>query len=159
MAHDLQSSSAVKRREEDGGGVPLVVRFAAAIAAVAFFGSPPAAQAESAGRRLYSTYCAACHGIDARGNGPVAAALTKAPADLTQLGRRFGVPLPRQRIAEKIDGRFDVLAHGPRDMPVWGKRFQQELAGQPSSEDTTRRTIDVIIDYLVSIQSLQGAMR
>jgi putative copper resistance protein D len=35
------------------------------------------------GRQLYSTYCAVCHGLEGYGDGPAAAALRPAPADLT----------------------------------------------------------------------------
>ena len=34
---------------------------------------------------------------------------------------RCGNPLPEDVIAKFIDGRSDVKAHGPRDMPVWGR--------------------------------------
>jgi putative copper resistance protein D len=37
----------------------------------------------AAGRRLYLTHCVSCHGTDATGNGPLARALPKPPADLT----------------------------------------------------------------------------
>lgn len=47
------------------------------------------------GRELYATHCAACHGADGRGNGPAAASLEPAPANLRRLtsmhlGRRPG---------------------------------------------------------------------
>ena len=120
---------------------------------------PTAASAGSVGRTLFNTYCAACHGADARGNGPVAGVLRIQPPDLTGLTRRFGMPLHRDKVAEYIDGRIDVLAHGPRDMPVWGNRLRDELIGQPATEDTIRRTIDAIVEYLVSIQEVRGAVR
>lgn len=47
------------------------------------------------GRELYETQCAACHGPDGRGDGPAAASLSPAPANLRRLtsmhlGRRPG---------------------------------------------------------------------
>lgn len=47
------------------------------------------------GRQLYQTHCAACHGEEGRGDGPAAAGLSPAPADLQRLtamplGRRPG---------------------------------------------------------------------
>lgn len=119
---------------------------------------PASAGADSAGQVLYVTYCASCHGVDGRGNGPVAGSLVKQPADLTKLDKRFGVPISRSKLSEFIDGRAEVIAHGPRDMPVWGRLFKEEVGpGLPGTEDTTRRAIDVIVDYLISIQSIQGA--
>jgi mono/diheme cytochrome c family protein len=132
---------------------------AATAAAVLLWGTPTAASAGSAGGTLFHTYCAACHGADARGNGPVAGVLRVQPPDLTLLTRRFGTPLNRDRVAEYIDGRVSVMAHGPRDMPVWGNRLQDELIGRPATEDTIRRMIDSIVMYLVSIQQIRGAVR
>jgi mono/diheme cytochrome c family protein len=119
---------------------------------------PATASAEPAGRVLFTTHCASCHGVDGRGNGPVAGSLVMRPSDLTKLTKRFGMPLARNKLAEYIDGRIDVKAHGPREMPVWGERFDQELGqGMLSTEDSKRRTIDVIIEFLISIQAIQGA--
>jgi hypothetical protein len=68
------------------------------------------------------------------------------------------MPLDRSKVAGYIDGRIDVKAHGPREMPVWGDLFDQEMApGMLATEDTKRRTIDTIIEFLISIQSIQGA--
>ncbi len=89
--------------------------------------------------------------------GPVARSLVKQPPDLTKLTKRFGTPISRSKLAEFIDGRADVIAHGPRDMPVW-KQFKQEVGpGLPATEDTMRRAIDVIVDYLITIQAIEGA--
>ena len=41
--------------------------------------------ARSEGPNMYRQYCATCHGLDAKGNGPTASSLKKAPADLTVL--------------------------------------------------------------------------
>lgn len=131
----------------------------AATAVVLLWGSPTTASAGPAGEALFNTYCAACHGADARGDGPVAGVLRIQPPDLTLLSRHFGMPLNRDKVAEYIDGRIDVLAHGPRDMPVWGDRLHDELIGRPATEDTIRRTIDAIVTYLVSIQEIRGALR
>ena len=111
-------------------------------------------QGPAAGQHLFMTYCAACHGILADGNGPVAPQLVKRPPDLTTLSDRYGVPLPVEKIAAFIDGRDDVLAHGPREMPVWGARFfDDDPALSPNAEGAKRRTIRVIVEYLESIQS------
>jgi mono/diheme cytochrome c family protein len=116
------------------------------------------AASEQIGRVLFASHCASCHGIDARGGGPVASALLTKPPDLTRLDRNFGSPLSRDKVASYIDGRMDVLAHGPREMPVWGERFGADLGpGQIATEDTTRHTIEMIVEYLVSIQQLQDA--
>ena len=38
----------------------------------------------------YKAYCATCHGSQAKGDGPAAAALKKLPADLTTIAKRNG---------------------------------------------------------------------
>ena len=121
---------------------------------------PKIARADSTGELHYSTYCASCHGVDGRGGGPVAKYLVSKPADLTLLTKKYGVPLASKRIAEVIDGRIDVPPHGTREMPVWGRKLKEELSlGQVPTEDTVRRTINSIVHYLISIQSIQGASR
>ena len=40
------------------------------------------------GKQMYVSYCAPCHGVDGKGNGPVAAALKKQPADLAVLSKK-----------------------------------------------------------------------
>jgi mono/diheme cytochrome c family protein len=110
------------------------------------------------GAFLYATYCASCHGAGARGDGPAAQALVKPPPDLTLLAARHGEPLERERIAELIDGR---TAHGPREMPVWGRRLyagEREASSSdhgPSGlalESARRGTILLILDYLETLQ-------
>jgi hypothetical protein len=50
--------------------------------------------------------------------GPVAEDLKASPRDLRYLGERYEMPLPTGTIARFIDGRQDVAAHGPKDMPM-----------------------------------------
>jgi hypothetical protein len=47
-------------------------------------------------------------------DGPVADALSKRRADLTQLGETCEIPLPEEPLASFIDGRRDLLASGAR---------------------------------------------
>jgi mono/diheme cytochrome c family protein len=92
------------------------------------------------GATLYHTHCASCHGESGRGDGMVGAALRNPPADLTAITRNNGGLFPDGKVIEFIDGTRDVLAHGPRTMPVWGLVFQN------------RETIDKIVDYLRMLQ-------
>jgi mono/diheme cytochrome c family protein len=104
------------------------------------------------GRELYLRYCAACHGKDADGRGPVAEDLKTTPPDLRYLGERYGMPLPIGTVARFIDGRQDVAAHGPRDMPVWGRRFYDEWMAHQSGEEDLQTQIREIISYLNAVQ-------
>jgi mono/diheme cytochrome c family protein len=108
------------------------------------------------GRVLYTRYCAACHGVAADGNGPIAPVLREQPTDLRRLSGRYGTPLASDEVARFIDGRTAVTAHGPREMPVWGERF---AAPEPEGSGRTP-TIDArirrIVDYLRTIQVPDG---
>jgi mono/diheme cytochrome c family protein len=103
------------------------------------------------GRVLYTRYCASCHGLEADGNGPVAAVLRHRPSDLRRLGERYGTPLPAERIARFIDGREAVAAHGPREMPVWGERFDGAEPEQRGGQPVIDRRIRMIVAYLETI--------
>ncbi len=101
------------------------------------------------GRQIYLQRCASCHGLTGEGDGPVARALSTPPANLRRLAERFGSPLPEDQVARFIDGRAEVRAHGPRDMPVWGARFYAETG----SERAVRAMIADLVAYLQSIQT------
>ena len=115
------------------------------------FGTVASAGADDVaqGRQLYLEYCSSCHGLTGEGDGPVAPALTTPPANLRRLSERFGNPLPENQVARFIDGRVEVKAHGPRDMPVWGARFFAET----HNESTVRARIAKLVAYLQSIQT------
>jgi mono/diheme cytochrome c family protein len=105
------------------------------------------------GRALYLQYCVSCHGPSAQGDGPVARALSTPPANLRRLAERFGNPLPEDQVARYIDGRAEVKAHGPRDMPVWGARFYYK------SGTNERRAQEWIGDLVAFLQSIQTPIR
>ena len=111
-----------------------------------------AAQASeiASSRALYLEFCATCHGLTGEGDGPLAQALTTPPPNLRRLSERYGNPLPEDQIARFIDGRADVRAHGPRDMPVWGFRFYPEARG---NERAIGNRIADLVAYLQSIQT------
>jgi mono/diheme cytochrome c family protein len=106
------------------------------------------------GQALYKAYCAACHGIGATGNGPLASALTVPPADLTRIAERNGGAFPMARV-ERIIAAGEPLAtgHGSRQMPVWGPVFSQVDRDQ----DVGRVRIDNLTRYLMSIQTKAAA--
>ncbi|WP_348642573.1 c-type cytochrome [Mesorhizobium sp. B2-4-6] len=81
--------------------------------------STAAAQQMSNGEQEYLNSCAVCHGVDGRGDGPMADVLRKRPADLTTLARRNGGEFPYWRVYATIDGRGLVPEHVERDMPIW----------------------------------------
>ena len=114
--------------------------------------STPESRAEQGGI-WFQRYCSACHGASARGDGPVAAELSTPPADLTRIAARSAGGFDAATVAEFIDGRTRVAAHGSPEMPVWGRSLDDRLSG--GFADETRLgpgTILLIVDYLSSIQ-------
>jgi mono/diheme cytochrome c family protein len=99
------------------------------------------------GVEMYKTWCASCHGMLGKGDGPAAAALKKAPADLTQLAKKNGGKFPTEKVREYIDGTKEVASHGSRDMPVWGSFFRR--LGQ---DDVTYRVV-TLANYVQSLQT------
>jgi len=104
----------------------------------------PVAASDAAG--MFQSYCSACHGKDAKGNGPAAAAMTKKPADLTKISARNGGVFPDVKVARYIEGLDEVAAHGSRDMPVWGPVFRS------LSKDTAEIRVSQLVAYLKSLQ-------
>jgi len=114
------------------------------------------------GRTSFLRYCASCHGAEADGHGYVAPALTHPPSDLRHLAERNDVTLQgdvrerhdvlAERLARFIDGREIVTAHGTREMPVWGERFDADQAEGAAREKAVRERVNALAVYLLSIQ-------
>jgi mono/diheme cytochrome c family protein len=109
-----------------------------------------------AGRILYLTHCESCHGVAGAGDGRAAGSLRTPPANLTRLWERYGTPLDRERLAEYVDGRLLMFFHGAREMPIWGEEFFEDVpSGTPGLEATKRRLIEVLVEYLETLQTKQ----
>lgn len=86
---------------------------------------PPTPTSPASGKDMFNAYCVACHGRDGKGGGPAAAALKVPPSDLTQLSAKNGGKFPELRVFGVIHGDVQTaVAHGTKDMPVWGNVFQ-----------------------------------
>lgn len=92
--------------------------------------------------------CASCHGVDGAGDGPVAAVLKIRPPNLSLLGS--GGSFPYARVYRAIDGRDLPLAHGSRDMPIWGDRYKRAVG--PLGEKMLHQRIDALVRYVESLQ-------
>jgi mono/diheme cytochrome c family protein len=99
---------------------------------------------------LYKSYCAVCHGTNAKGNGPMASTLKVAPPDLTHLATRNGGTFPKALVASMIQGTGKLVpGHGTKEMPIWGPIFSQVTRDQ----DLGHVRIDNLTRYLESIQA------
>ncbi len=74
----------------------------------------------TSGEQMYVSYCAPCHGVDGRGQGPVAAALKKQPADLALLSKNNGGRFPSTHVMSVLEFGAAISSHGTAEMPVWG---------------------------------------
>ena len=111
----------------------------------------PAAQTSPAsGHDMFLSYCAACHGKDAKGDGPAAGALKVAPANLTLLAKKNNGKYPSMRVTTVLNGQADLAAHGNKDMPVWGPVFFQMSQGHESEK---LQRIANLNHYLESLQA------
>jgi mono/diheme cytochrome c family protein len=116
----------------------------------------PDAQPQSArlirtveGPDLFRTYCAPCHGLDAKGAGPAASALKAKVPDLTVLARNNRGHFPTTHVSQMIVGDDIVAAHGSREMPIWGPIFHQIEADM----DWGNVRVENLVKYLESIQT------
>ncbi|HSM86870.1 MAG TPA: cytochrome c [Candidatus Limnocylindrales bacterium] len=100
------------------------------------------------GPDLYRAYCASCHGTEAKGDGPVAPALNSKVPDLTMIAKNLGGVFPEEHILNLISGDEVVLAHGSREMPVWGPIFHQV----ENDRDYGNVRLHNLTEYLRSIQ-------
>ena len=101
------------------------------------------------GSGLYSTYCAVCHGADAKGTGPLAQSLKRRPADLTLLAKNNHGTYDRDLVRRIIDGKNPVKGHGGGDMPVWGDAFERSVDAGPQA---VQERIDALVEYLATRQ-------
>ncbi|MBZ5641347.1 MAG: cytochrome c [Acidobacteriia bacterium] len=79
----------------------------------------------ASGVEMFNTYCAVCHGKDAKGDGPLATELKIPPANLTMLAKNHDGKYPTDYVSQVIlTGPRDAKSHGSKDMPVWGTVFK-----------------------------------
>ncbi|MFO1185700.1 MAG: cytochrome c [Bauldia sp.] len=106
------------------------------------------------GREEFRISCSACHGVSAKGDGPVAELLKVKPADLTRIASRNGGVFPVVAVATLVHGRDTGRAHG-NDMPIWGNRYLAESTenfGPFLGEMVVRARILSLVFYLETIQ-------
>jgi hypothetical protein len=131
-----------------------------ALVVAGVMGLPALAVAEAGfevGKHEYETRCALCHGINAKGGGAFGELLQITIPDLTTLSRKNGGRFPVARVYGVIDGREELKAHGPREMPIWGQHFAREVTLEYDDyrylpEEFVRSQILALIDYLNSRQ-------
>jgi mono/diheme cytochrome c family protein len=109
------------------------------------------------GKRDFEANCAICHGTSGKGDGAFGDLLILTIPDLTTLALRNGGEFPVARIYGVIDGRAELRAHGPRQMPIWGNYYTMMPSHGTddypyNAEAYVRSRIVALIDYLNRIQ-------
>ncbi len=117
-------------------------------------GSEAAMPGATDGARLYQEYCAACHGVEGKGDGPMARAMRKPPRDLTLMAVRNGDVYPTARVLSTIDGYTKSDLSGP-GMPEFGQLLRGDLVPYDTGDGIqtpTPRTLVALTEYLRTIQ-------
>jgi len=106
--------------------------------------------AATSGKQMYASYCAPCHGVDGRGQGPVASALKTPPTDLTVLSKNNRVKLPDTHIYAVLQNGVEIPSHGSTEMPIWGPILGKMDVGNPQER---MLRISNLSRYLETIQA------
>ena len=101
------------------------------------------------GGNVTAANCASCHGKTAKGDGPAAASLKQAPADLTTLAKHNGGKYPSDKVTHVLRGQANLSAHGDQEMPVWGPVFWHMSQGH---EEQVHMRIANLNRYIESLQ-------
>jgi mono/diheme cytochrome c family protein len=104
-------------------------------------------------------HCAACHGVNGKGEGPVSRVLKIEPPDLTRIAERSGGVFPEAMVFETISGTNMPTSHGTREMPLWGDLFIGEIlegsasvkGEQEAATEATNR-IKRLVAYIATLQ-------
>ncbi len=108
----------------------------------------------ASGEEMFITYCAVCHGKDAKGDGPAASEFKTPPTNLTiicpksQCGK-----FPDGYIAQVLKtGPQNAKAHGSKDMPIWGPLFGSLNRASSTKAGDIQLRINNLSDYIESLQ-------
>ncbi len=78
---------------------------------------PPPDTDPTSGVQMYRTYCAVCHGLTGKGDGPAVPALKEKPPDLTLISKSNGGEFPSFRVSTIIQSDAVFPAHGSGTCP------------------------------------------
>lgn len=134
-------------------GSSLMIASAAALLVVAC--TPEEMPQASDGRALFMENCAICHGADAKGDGPMARAMARPPADLTLIAVRNKEVFPRAKVLSTIDGYAKSDMDAP-NMPEFGALLEGDLVPLDTGDGVmtpTPRKLVALLEYIESIQA------
>ena len=103
-----------------------------------------------AGAQMFKQYCASCHGVNGRGDGPAVAFLKAPPPDLRMMARRNNGKYPALDVKAILTFGPGSHAHGALDMPTWGPLFRS--LDQSSNDGVANQRIYNLSKFIESIQ-------
>ena len=109
-----------------------------------------APQSATPAKEMFVQYCASCHGLSGKGDGPAGSSLKTRPPDLTTLTRRSGGRFPEMRVLGAIKAGPSVSAHGSETMPAWGPIFLEVTGAATESE--VQLKIYNLMEYIKTLQ-------
>src|SRR5262245_42734126 len=102
------------------------------------------------GPQMFKEYCASCHGLTGKGDGPAVEFLKTPPPDLRTMAQRNNGKYPGTKVVSMLTFGPGSQAHGDLDMPTWGPiiRFLNTQSRAPVVELRVRN----LTAYIESIQ-------
>jgi len=103
----------------------------------------------------YQNYCADCHGLGGKGDGPsrLTIPMNPPPTDLTQMAKKNGGKFPFDDVVASIDGRKNIPSHARLQMPFWGTTLQKPgKEFTPESDLEVKKRIESMARYVESLQ-------
>ena len=104
----------------------------------------------ASGKEMFTQYCAPCHGVDGKGNGPAAPSMKSMPTDLTQMAKKNDGKFPAAKLASTLNFGSGTESHGSADMPVWGPLFRSL---DKYHDTVVQQRVANIISYVESLQA------
>jgi len=101
------------------------------------------------GSEMYAKYCAVCHGVTGKGDGPAASEFKDPPTDLTMLAKHHNGKYPAESVYNTLSFGTSAPAHGNIDMPIWNSLFWSI----DKTEGATSIRMNNLVKYIESMQA------
>jgi mono/diheme cytochrome c family protein len=102
------------------------------------------------GKAMYGNYCAPCHGVDGKGNGPMSSSLKRTPTNLTLLSKNNHGVYPESHVVGVLGHGATASGHNKSGMPEWAETLGN--IDQNNKLDVPLR-ISNLSKYLQTIQA------